>query len=172
MTFLVILLLFMCQPAHALDMRDEAELGTRFAVSSGSTTINSTAEVDALLLLNLSTSTIKVYIDKIYFSSLSSNSKVIVNIYGQPTVTANGTKLTPRNSYFGHASVAKAEVYKSPTISSMGALVAVYSVKDTVMLIDIFEGRVIIPPGYRMLLTVQMDAAGNSFSSTFSWVER
>jgi len=168
---IAVLFFLVVSRANAYDAAEEALQGNRFSVTGGSVTNNSSAERDSMLFVNLSTNTKIAMLDKMYMNTLSSGQSVTFRFYGAPVVTSSGTFVKANNMYAGHSNKTKMESYGIPTISNRGTLFQVYKVNND-PLTDFFEGRVIIPPGIKMLLTTEVSAPGTAWSMTFSWIER
>jgi hypothetical protein len=108
------------------------EAGETLALRAYQTTceyeMNSTStEYPIILVRNPSGSGKKIFIKDIYFTCLNGSGKnAILRIYSSPTVTANGTTLTPHSMFIGGgAPTATTLVTTVPTVTANGTKISV-----------------------------------------------
>lgn len=134
-------------------------------------TIGSNAEVPLLLLKNPSASGVKIMITKFKFGTDSANTRTIIRIYANPTVTANGTALTITNTYIASSlPTPLAETYKSPTVSSNGNILNM----DINPINSHSKGlnrTYWVDPGSSVLMTVQNNITNAATFGDIYWLE-
>lgn len=97
-------------------------LGNGFCLPSTTTLVTTLTETPLYLIKCPATAKNSLFIFNKKMSS--DNNNLLVKYYFNPTVTTNGTAVTPVNhrSKFGHASVSLC--YSSPTVSANGTLIS------------------------------------------------
>jgi len=135
-------------------------------------TIVTVSETNFALFKNPVTSGKKAKIYKIIFGATSAGVSTVARFYVQPTITTNGTLLTPRNRYIGYPGSSAMEVYSYPVTSDNGIFATYLQTSgDSNALIDTIDGSIIIPPGVNVLMTVENSAANKRIAVVLVWVE-
>jgi hypothetical protein len=145
--------------------------------TTGNASLNNTTETPVILLANPSNSGINARAMYFYAAPNSTQGIVTVNIYTNPTVSANGTAVTPVNNLVSaSAPLSSMNLYGGPTISANGTkrLTVVTNAGADASLFN-FAQTAILAPGNTMLMTVTVGNIGllSSVNTYFylQWVE-
>lgn len=124
-------------------------------------------KTDVLLIKNPPASGIVTRLKRLYVSP--DRDFVNIEIYRNPTITANGTPLTPFNHKVS-GSPATTQVFQSPVISSRGTLVFTGKLDAFLKTID-FELARFLEVGENMLVVFQADRANIEVDLTLDFAE-
>lgn len=132
-------------------------------------------ESPILLVRNPAANTLDVFLEKLTMTITSTNAPTIVfRLYLNPTITTNGTTITPRNKFHKASPVAAtALVTSSPTISVNGTLLYTWTVDANSNYIyeHNFCFGEIFDQAQSCLLTAQVSLAAGAVSTTLEWRE-
>jgi hypothetical protein len=157
-------------------------LGNSYVASSGVISISSANTETAVMWINnpasnISSTAVPVGqqnialfqgIRKLSQATNVSSATTLFKFYSNPTISANGTAITPGSlrPAMGNSSVMKA--YYSQTASANGTFLAVFAINyqevDSSLLF-------ILDPGYSLLVTATTDTMSTSVISELSWYE-
>lgn len=144
-------------------------LGNTFIVGTDINSIASTSETPIILLSNSAANNTSVFLTLKKLLCLTANQSALFKIYYDPTVTGNGTPVTPVNLKNGSSAVANASVFTSPTTSSNGTYIAALaSANVDANVSDVLQ---IIDPGHTMLITVTLSQNNARFLSEIIFYE-
>lgn len=149
-----------------------------YSIAKQGTSVNTT-EVPFVLIKNPSGSGKSIYIASIFLQSDPSEAGnwSIYQIYANPTVTANGTAITPQNNTIGAGNASIATPFYSSTVSANGALLGIVqsggnnngpTFTGSVILP---EQPIVIPPNNSMLVTAKAKGNGTLCNFWFQWWE-
>lgn len=146
--------------------------GTVFSVAADINMATGDAENPVILLRNPAGSGKTIYIRRITYGVSTNNVYIVAKLYKTPTISVNGTTITPQNLLVGSGTASVILATTLPTLSSNGTLVANGSSpqnSSTYPLIDDFYMSV--PENQSIALTGT--AAGNNRVGSFTvqWVE-
>lgn len=95
-----------------------------------------------------------------------------IRLYHTPTITSNGTSITPVNKYIKTSPTASVVTpFFTPTISSNGTLLEMAQVSAQNGAIDLIKSPIIIDPNFNLLLTALNVANNTPTHATFHWIE-
>ena len=127
-----------------------------------------------MLIINPSGSTKDFYFWRSRIAMLVTNNNLEVRIYSNPTVTANGTAITPRNRNIGGTNPSvQTQAYRLPTISANGNLITVAGIGQNNNSIDLNEDFAIrLAPNNSLLITGKPSSNNRAAAVTIVWQER
>lgn len=106
----------------------------------------------------------------------TNNSSGVIRGYVAPTVTTNGTPLTPVNTNVGGGGASSiADVFSTPVVSAVGTLAFATRVQggDGAQPTDFdFDGSTAINPGVDVLITGTPDGNNRELIITIMWLEK
>jgi len=144
-------------------------LGKAYVVTTNVITIAGTSETAFLLLKNPSGSGKTIRIQKILFGMEGIISISTYRIYRDPTITANGTVLTPINLLKG-GSYGVLSVFRAPTITGNGTLMVVDTFTPHSPDYDLDLGF-LISPNENILITIDPTTANLLHMATVYYME-
>lgn len=152
----------------------QAELGQLFCCAVDSVAIAQNVEAPTYLIVNPSSSGKIIKINEIQFSgSLHFTQNVIqFRLYIDPTVTSNGTILTPVGMRQNGQNTVVSQHYSSPAVSSMGSMFnSVVIGTDIAYKVIDSHFSIWIEPGHSMLITTQVTFASYESAVSISFSE-
>lgn len=142
-----------------------------FTVTTGLVTVDTNNEKPLILLRNPATSENKILITHFKFGTDSSNVRSLVRIYKMPTITSNGTALTPTNTYVGpDLPASSVEAYKFPTLSDNGDVLNL-DINPSDSPSKGLNRKYWIEPGYDLVLTTENSSANAKTFADVYWLE-
>lgn len=144
--------------------------GKRFVSSTGQRTKVGASESAEVLVVNFSTNTINLVLDRQFFTSIDQGVNLLFRFYHDPIFTSSGTVVDTQNALLGDPTINTGEVFFQPTTTSFGTVVNTYQSRDT-MIIDETSGRIVIPPGQPVLITVESSGNNKKWSYSIAWTE-
>lgn len=139
-----------------LDDTSTARDGKLYFVNTGFNSIATPTETVYFLIKNPSGSGKVVTLEQMILTTDENiGATYRVRLYLNPTITANGTTLTPVNARQVGTVAVSSTTHRSPTISANGTLVFVTNVTIGNNLID--AGSILLDPNNNYLVTVQTD---------------
>lgn len=126
-------------------------------------------ETPVMLLTNASTNKKSLFHDVRKVSCVTASAGNAFRVYFNPTITGNGTPVTPINLRPASSTTSIANVYSSPTVSSNGTYVATlasFSYTPNVSTV-----LIILDPGQTVLYTSTATGAGNQIEVELVWYE-
>lgn len=126
-----------------------------------------------VLLKNPSGSGKVIYLYKVIFGTNVTNVLAEFKIYANPTVTANGTAITPiSNNIGGGASASIVQAYSLSTVSSPGSNLNSFTISQNNSAFSSIEDfSIFIQPDNSLLLTGNPGSNSREASITVVWVE-
>jgi hypothetical protein len=154
----------------------ETALGRRFIADTGARGNGSSAETAAVLVVNLSTNTASLYLDELELTPrITANStpnSVVYKCYTAPVVTSSGTALGIDNSNSTFSTTkSKMQVFVGPTISSNGTVIHTKVVHGSNYR-SVPQGRFVLAPGAKMLITSETGLIAAQYAIFMSWWEK
>jgi len=152
--------------------RELFELGRMFHVTTDIISIGTNNETAFFLLKNLTANTFDFHMYDLFINVLLSNG-AIIRLYEDPTVTANGTALTPHDMNGNTHNPASMETYKIPTVTDNGNLVHTWLL-PTFATPDMklnMMGLYSLAPDQSILLTAE-DSSNEDISISLVWGEQ
>lgn len=144
-----------------------------FIADTNAVSISSTSETPLFLMKNPNGSGKKIVIRLFQiFAGLSSTQVSQWRVYLDPTITANGTSLTPQNMYFQTSPPSPvATAFKSPTISANGTFISLFfqlagSLNQPEQNFDF-----VVDPNHNVLVTVQTSSPNVNHNVHLIWSE-
>jgi len=149
-----------------------SSLGKAFTAVLPTRSNGGTTEVPILLIKNPTGSGKAMRLHALYVAAdgLSTNEELIVRAYTQPTITANGTVLTPTSNRPAKNVSSVLNVYSLPTISANGTKLFEFYTTTTFVL-DGVGHPYFLDAGYSFLLTVQQSSSGINYTTDAFWSE-
>ena len=145
--------------------------GDAYTVTTGLNQISGTTETAYLYLKNPSGSAKSIMITHFKFGTDSASCRSLLRIYGNPTVSANGTSLTIANTKIMSSTPSSSmEAYRSPTVTANGG----------VLNLDISPANspskglnrwYFVEPGNSLLVTVDNSQANADSFADIYWIE-
>lgn len=134
-------------------------------------------EIRLLLLRNPAGSGKVMYLQRLQvLLTNNANSSGVIRGYIAPTITANGTAITPVNTNVGGGGAASVlTTFHTPTISVVGTLAFATRVQggDGAQPTDFdFDGSTAINPGVDVLVTGTPDGTNRELIITLMWLEK
>lgn len=133
------------------------------------------AETPVLLVRNPSSNAIDILLEKLTMAVTSTNAPTVVfRMYLNPTVSANGTTITPRNKFHKASPVAAtALVTSSPTVSANGTLLYTWTVdaNSNYCYNHEFNFSEIFDQNQSFLITTTLSLTGAAVATTLEWKE-
>ena len=148
----------------AVEVRDPSERAfavayREFAVSTGLLTIGGTSETPVIFVTNPSSNVnfLVSLLRKVLAQTVGHTA--LFNFYANPTVSANGTALTPVNKRVDSGAPASSMLaYKSPTVSANGSLIGSLMCGNA----SVMESSPLaLNPNQSLLVTVQVSNASD-----------
>jgi hypothetical protein len=125
-----------------------------------------------LLLKNPSGSAKRFYLYRIDLGVNMANVLSDVRLWYAPTVTANGSAITPKNNHIGGSGSSAAQVYTLPTCSSLGTLMRSIVVgQNTNSAVIEEEFSIVLEPNTSILVTGNPSSNNRPSELTVMWVE-
>ncbi len=145
--------------------------GKGFGATTDLITVAGTAEVPFALIKNPSASG-KIFRFKEFLFTLAGTSTQFTRfrVYGAPTISANGTAVTPLKLRTSQTQTTSAEVYTSPTITSKGVLLQAILFFSGTSSRDLEAARY-MEPGDNLLITVQPGTTNLEHAVFAAWAE-
>lgn len=131
-----------------------------------------TTEFDLLLFKNTSAAAgtlVRLYEQVVAIPDSAANTRSVIRVYRNPTITTNGTALTIAGLRTGQAATV-AQAFSSPTISARGTLVQIYGVTNSPVVREINLSRY-VEPGDSILFTCTPSSVGVNHSFSQAWAE-
>lgn len=145
------------------------------AFSLVTTTINAqSAGANIIYINNPNTNTKSMVITSIFLGVNAAKSGWgDFTIYANPTVTANGTALTPRNLRIGSATTSVLSAFSGPTTSATGTPVFFWSTSQGVTTSNFIQMNpyIILTPNNKLLLFCTSKANNNPTDIVINWFE-
>lgn len=138
-------------------------------ILSGSVTLANKNEADILLVRNAVASGIHLHWWQYIFNVLTS-ANVVVRGYRNPTITTNGTALTPHNLN-ADGSGAISNWYINPTISARGTLMEQFAVNSQTFTVKEEDLGYGVIEGEDMLISLQASSANTTIQFNALWAE-
>lgn len=153
---------------------DDVAAGYGFAANRGTFSTGVVTEFPVFLLRNPVGSGRQVCIFRIFMAATTSANATLFNFYSAPTVTTNGTTITPRNLLMGSTTITPvALVTSNPTISANGnSLWPIFCQGQTPTTVFNLPELLIMPAGQTMLVTATQGLAGIINTFAIMWIER
>lgn len=134
-------------------------------------------EVRLLLIRNPAGSGKTIYLQRLQvLLTNTANSSGVIRGYIAPTITTQGTTITPVNTSVGGGGAASAmNTFSSPTISAVGTLAFATRVQggDGAQPTDFnFDGSTSLAPGVDVLVTGTPDGTNRELIITLLWTEK
>ena len=131
------------------------------------------ADNPLLLIKNPSGSGKVLFLYKVAFAVTVQNTSGLAKLYGDPTITLNGTSVTSQVNNFGDSQPAsQMNAFQLPTISVLGARMASYYCGQNSNSVSAVEDMSIhIQPGHSILLTGNPSSNNRLGTLTIIWVE-
>ena len=129
-------------------------------------------EKDVFLMKNPVSSGVLAKIEEYIFVTAKVSQAVVVRIYIDPTVTADGSALAEVNK--GDAidgSAANVTTFQSPTISARGTKIAVYGIPGAGESRHIEHFTLIVKEDTMMLMTIEQQSANQELATNVTWAE-
>jgi len=147
-------------------------LGNSFIVGIPTNNIGSTSEVPYALVINPSGSGLSMFNVLRRISIIVTGSAIATfRFYATPTVTANGTPLTPGNLRINAASKASVmKMYSLPTVSNNGTFIAEIGTTSSGNPYD-SDVLTILDPGVTLLVTCQASSGTAPVGFETVWYE-
>lgn len=143
-----------------LDDTSTARAGKLYFVNTGFNSIATPTETVYFLIKNPSGSGKVVTLEQLILTTDENiGATYRVRLYLDPTITANGTALTPVNARQVGTVAVSSTTYRSPTVSANGTLVFVTNVTIGNNLVD--AGSILLDENHNYLVTVQTDNTAN-----------
>lgn len=143
-----------------MDDTNTARQGKLYFVNTGFNSIATPTETVYYLIKNPSGSGKVVTLEQIIITTDENiGATYRVRVYLDPTITANGTSLTPVNARQVGTVAVSSTSFRSPTISANGTLLFVTNVTIGSNLID--QGSVLLDENHNYLITIQTDNTAN-----------
>lgn len=156
-------------------LREDATLKNKvFCVTTNDITSGAVggAETAQFLISNPSNSNKRMKIYQITLGTNVSTNNNIFRMYANPTVTSNGTSLTPVCLHVdGQSTASSINVYKVPTVSANGSLMMNYIAPATSTVVIPCNHKIIIEKGQKLLITVRPNTTGVTYSINCFWIE-
>jgi len=116
----------------------------------------------------------KMYVYRVVFDIYTKGMQAQFKMYHTPTLTADGTTLTPINRYIGGGfPAAHIGAYYLPSATANGTLVNTWSVgKDSNSLIVDVGYTLVAAPGSNLLITAQGSNNNTGVTATIVWMEK
>lgn len=146
-----------------------AKLGKVFSIQVAPT-ITGLAETAAVLFKNPSGSGKTVYLIRLQSDPFVKNDNPALRMYHTPTVTANGTTVTPVNTNLGNSTTSIANVFTLPTVTSNGTIVQAVSATNDTLWVDFYMSR-IIQPNNSILITETISTINTANGIFIKWAE-
>lgn len=147
--------------------------GKVFYIATDSYNLATAASNNPIFLLKNPTGSGKtIYLFSIVGNCVVSNVQVGFSLYKSPTITANGTAVTPVNAYLGHSNTSVLNIYKSSTISASGTLITVDQVGQNSNSSNmVISERIAIPAGQSALITGNPFSNNRAIIMSVGWIE-
>lgn len=130
------------------------------------------ADNPVFLLVNPNGSGKNISINELIFGDNITNNLILVKIFANPTVTANGTLANVRNNYIGSVVTSIANAYTLPTISANGNELRTFiNGRDTNSIISDEKGAIVLPPNNALLITSRPSNNNRIVNLTLIWRE-
>jgi hypothetical protein len=144
-----------------------------FAVSiSGVTASSSGSDNPQILIKNPNGSGKYLIIQDLYCGTQVANVSVLYKVFSTPTVTTNGTAITPVNLRIGSAVASVANAYYLPTVSSRGTQVeALVQGSNNGSITMSIKGQIVLPPNTTILVTADPLSNNRTSSYAITWTE-
>jgi hypothetical protein len=153
------------------EWQTETEEGHGFSMTTPIITVSGSSEVDFCLLRNPTGSGTSMELHILQYTYSKGSGLALLKTYLGPTITSNGTSITPNKMKLDGTSSSIALWTYSPTISARGTLRRVLGASSVGSTTVEYDLGLIIPPNYSMLFTV-VPAANNADHSLYlDWAE-
>jgi hypothetical protein len=158
-------------PDHSiLDLNGkQIYLENGYVASIDTITLANTTESAVMLLTNPAANKVALFNYLSSAASLTSGNSVTFKFYYNPTITGNGTALTPVNLRYLSANTSVMTAFKSPTISSNGTYL--YSIQANFGQSTDSKILSILDPGKSLLVTATASANSTAFTLSRVWNE-
>lgn len=143
-----------------------------FSFASSLNMVSAGTDNPLFLLKNPTLNTKKIFIYKILCGATVTNVQSTFKAYSNPTITNNGTVVTPINNKVGSLTVSTINTYTLPTISSNGSLLRTINNgqnNNSVILSE--ETAILIPPNNNLLITGDPSSNNRQTAFTIIWLE-
>jgi hypothetical protein len=125
-----------------------------------------------LYMTNTSSNTVSAYIESSYCGINTANRQASFEVYTNPTVSANGTVVTPVNRAVGNSATSAMNVYKGPTITSNGSLISTIinaQNANSISIVDAYNLKIL--PGNSILITGNPGTNSTGIYISLTWSE-
>lgn len=144
-------------------------LANGYVASIDSITLATTTETPAMLLTNAAANTVGLFSYLAAGASLTSGNSVVFKFYYNPTITSNGTALTPVNLRFASGNLSAMTAFKAPTISANGTYL--YSMQANFGSGSVSNIISVLDPGKSLLVTATASANTTAYTLSRIWNE-
>jgi hypothetical protein len=136
--------------------------GFGFKATTNRVSTGSTGETPYLLIDNPGGSGKILRLDKMLFIPTESTGAVTFRVYRGPTVTVNGTLLTPVGNRNTGQAAAVSNMYLQPTVSANGSLFfhVTLNAESPPFLYDLEQGT-LLEPGFKLLVTADQTVSNS-----------
>ena len=133
-------------------------------------TLTSTNETNVLYVLNPSANTKQLYNISLTGTSLDTSVALTFRVYSNPTVSSNGTSVTPVSRNFVDGNTSSMNVYSSPTVTSKGTKISTFSVVTSGSF-ELDTSSWYLFHGNSFLITIQAATSNKGAALNMSWSE-
>jgi len=148
------------------------ENGRGFALTTPIITVSGQLETDFLLVRNLTANTFNIEFHSLMYTYSKGSGLALVKIYDTPTITNNGTALTPNKMKLNGSYSSTLTTTYTPTISARGSLRRVFGASSAGSALIEYDLGLILPPNHTFLYTV-VPAANNADHTLYlDWIEQ
>lgn len=143
-----------------------------FSVSTHINQVTGGANNPLLLLQNPAGSGKRMYVRILSYGIPTANVLGIVNLYANPTITANGGAISPVNRNIGSGTASVILASTLPTISANGSLLRTATFgQNSTSIIENLEGRISVPANNSLLITGNPVSSNRVAGLTIVWIE-
>lgn len=148
-------------------------LGTTFSLSSeGTNAPTGSADNPILLLKNPNASGKTMYVHRILAGTSVTNRSLVFEVYGSPTITANGSATTIVNNLIGNGTTSVGTAFTTPSISANGNLIiGLANGQNSNAIIAPIDFTIQIPPNNNLLIIANPSANNTTVEITVVWSE-
>ena len=159
-------------PPQSSQIGDYTNADKVFSVSSKLNAALSSVENPMFLIRNPTGSGKKIYIVRGEAGTTDANITVDVRVFSSPTVTANGTVVTPVNNKVGSVAASSVLANSLPTVSANGSVLRdVVNGQNSNSVPFAQDSAIIMPENSAILITARPSTNGREVAITLIWIE-